>query len=244
MISLIAFIACVTAAHAACSCRPFGSVKEAFCQSDYVLMARVLAVNGKYGESSTDAASDMSTTANVTWSYHVWHMRTWKGPVVDTSLLSTPYSECGVTGLLKDWDYFLTGKKGKDGEITVTSCDFVVPSTDIIPEEHDLLMELMRDPKKCEEKDDEKGVKEDENSVKENDERTLEDSDEETVEENDEKTAEENDEKEVEKNDERTVEENYEKTAVGNDEENLEKNGETTMEEKDEKKVEESDEQA
>ncbi|KIH62413.1 hypothetical protein ANCDUO_07305 [Ancylostoma duodenale] len=138
-------------------------------------MARVLAVNGKYGESSTDAASDMSTTANVTWSYHVWHMRTWKGPVVDTSLLSTPYSECGVTGLLKDWDYFLTGKKGKDGEITVTSCDFVVPSTDIIPEEHDLLMELMRDPKKCEEKDDEKGVKEDENSVKENDERTLED---------------------------------------------------------------------
>ncbi|RCN43338.1 hypothetical protein ANCCAN_10663 [Ancylostoma caninum] len=50
----------------------------------------------------------MSTTANGTWSYHVWHMRTWKGPVVDTSVLTTSYSECGVTGLLKNWDYFLT----------------------------------------------------------------------------------------------------------------------------------------
>nr|ACB13195.1 tissue inhibitor of metalloprotease-2 [Ancylostoma caninum] len=243
MISLIVFIACLTTTQAACSCKPFGTLKEAFCQSDYVLLAKVLSVNSKYGESSRNEANDMSTTANGTWSYHVWHMRTWKGPVVDTSVLTTSYSECGVTGLLKNWDYFLTGKQGKDGEITITSCDFVMPSTDVTPEEHDLLMDLMGDPKKCEEKDDERDVKENENSVEENDEKDEEENGEKTVEENDEKTVEENDEKVEEENGEKTVEENDEKTVEENDEKDEEENGEKTVEENDEKTVEENDEQ-
>ncbi|KIH60465.1 hypothetical protein ANCDUO_09287 [Ancylostoma duodenale] len=114
-----------------------------------VLLARVLSINSKNGESSTNAANDTNSTASGTWNYRIWHVRTWKGPIVATSALTTPNSECGVTGLLKDWDYFLTGKKGSDGGITFTSCDFVMPWTDITPGEHDLLMELMWDPKKC-----------------------------------------------------------------------------------------------
>ncbi|EYB84799.1 hypothetical protein Y032_0310g2119 [Ancylostoma ceylanicum] len=35
MLFLIVFIACFTAADAACSCEPYRTVKEAFCKSDY-----------------------------------------------------------------------------------------------------------------------------------------------------------------------------------------------------------------
>ncbi|RCN49278.1 tissue inhibitor of metalloproteinase, partial [Ancylostoma caninum] len=201
MISLIVFIACLTTAHAACSCKPFETVKEAFCQSDYVLLARVLSINSKDSESPTNAANDTNTTASGTWNYRIWHVQTWKGPVVATSVLTTPNGECGVTGLLQDWDYFLTGKKGKNGEVTFTSCDFVMPWTDLTPGEHDLLLELMWDPKKCEEKDDEK-------KVEENDEKKVEGNDEKKDEENDEENVEENDDKNVEENNGENVEEN------------------------------------
>ncbi|RCN28200.1 hypothetical protein ANCCAN_26061, partial [Ancylostoma caninum] len=95
-----------------------------------------------------DAENDTKPTTNG-WFYHIHHARTWKGPIVATSILSTPNSECGITSLLQGWEYFVTGKKGKDGEITFTTCDFVMPSDQLTPEEHVLLLELMYHPEKC-----------------------------------------------------------------------------------------------
>ncbi|RCN29976.1 hypothetical protein ANCCAN_24259 [Ancylostoma caninum] len=250
MISLVVFIACLTAAHATCSCKQFESVKEAFCQSEYVLLARVLSINGRHGELSTNASNSTDTTDSGTWSYNIWHLRTWKGPVVATSALTTPNSEseCGVTGLLQGWDYFLTGKKGKHGEITFTSCDVVMPWYQVTSEEIELLRELREDPKECG-KNGEPLEENDETKVEENGEETEQENDEKKVEENDEKTEEGNDEKPVEENDEKKVEENYEKTAEGNDvkpgegndEKKVEENDEKTEEGNDEKPVEEND---
>ncbi|KAL6728611.1 hypothetical protein Aduo_010368 [Ancylostoma duodenale] len=159
MISLTVFIACLTTAHASCSCKPFETVKEAFCQSDYVLLGRVLSIN---------TVNAGNATAVGAWNYNIWHMWTWKGPIVPTSALTAPNSgTCGVSGvLLKNWDYFLTGKKGKNGEITFTSCDFVMPYYEIAPEEMHVLMKLRDEPKKCKQEDDEKGLEEDENGKK------------------------------------------------------------------------------
>ncbi|KAL6742116.1 hypothetical protein Aduo_015306 [Ancylostoma duodenale] len=253
MISPIVFIACLTAAHATCSCKQFESVEEAFCESEYVLLARVLSVNSKHGEFSTNAANGTNTTDSGTWKYNIWHLRTWKGPVVATSALTTPNSEseCGVTGLLQEWDYLLTGKKGKDGEITFTSCDLVMPWSHVTPEEIELLRELRGDPKKCGKNDDEKGVEEnDKNTIEGNDEKPIEENDEKKVEENDkntiegngEKPVEENDEKKVEENDKNTIEGNDEKPVEENDEKKVEENDKNTIEGNDEKPVEENDE--
>ncbi|RCN43340.1 hypothetical protein ANCCAN_10665 [Ancylostoma caninum] len=160
MISLTVFIACLITAHATCPCKPYETVREAFCKSDYVLMARVLSVNSTYGGSSTN------TTSAGTWNYNIWHMWTFKGPILATSALSSPNSgPCGVPGaLMKNWDYFLTGKKGKNGEITFSNCDFVMPYYEITPEEMHILMELRDEPKKCRGKDDD--VTEDESGEK------------------------------------------------------------------------------
>ncbi|RCN26398.1 hypothetical protein ANCCAN_27876, partial [Ancylostoma caninum] len=162
-----------------------------------VLLAKVLSINN--GELSTDAANDTNTTNSGTWNYNIWHLRTWKGPVVATSALTTPNSEeaCGVTGLLEGWDYLLTGKKGKDGEITFTSCDLVMAWYDVTAEERDLLRDLREDPKKCDEKDDEKS--DDDTGVKESDEKKVEGNDEKT------ETSDETEEK-VEESDGKTVE--------------------------------------
>ncbi|KAL6728586.1 hypothetical protein Aduo_010346 [Ancylostoma duodenale] len=271
MISLLVFIACLTVAHAACSCKPFETVKDAFCQSDYVLLARVLAVNSEYGESSTYAANDTNSTDSGRWKYRIWHIRTWKVVAFHTpgrqrilfcwffkknvtvaqncccfrvlSLPTTPNSECGVTGLLKDWDYFLTGKKGNDDKITLTSRDFVMSWTDLTTGEHDLLMELMWDPKKCEEKHDDKSVKESESGVKETDEKKVDENAGKPTEKNDEKKVEENGEKTAEENDEQKVEENGEETADENDEPKVKENGEETADENDEPKVKENGEE-
>ncbi|KIH63596.1 hypothetical protein ANCDUO_06101 [Ancylostoma duodenale] len=154
MISLVVFIACLTAANAKCSCKPFESLMEAFCQSDYALLATVKKINFVYGELPTN---DTNTTDGGKWSYYIWHSgKTWKGPIVAASLLTTPNSEdaCGVPGLSANVEYFLTGKLEGD-EFTFTSCDFVMPSSDLAPQEYELLMQLMWYPKKCAEKHDE-----------------------------------------------------------------------------------------
>ncbi|KAL6728609.1 hypothetical protein Aduo_010367 [Ancylostoma duodenale] len=255
MISLVVFIACLTAANAKCSCKPFESLMEAFCQSDYALLATVKKINFVYGELPTN---DTNTTDGGKWSYYIWHSgKTWKGPIVAASLLTTPNSEdaCGVPGLSANVEYFLTGKLEGD-EFTFTSCDFVMPSSDLAPQEYELLMQLMWYPKKCAEKHDEHGVKDDEKKPEGNDEKSVEEggekkvegNDEEKVEEGGEKTVEGNDEKKVEEGGEKTVEGNdeekveEEKTVEGNDEEKVEEGGEKTVEGNDEEKVEEGGE--
>ncbi|EYB84806.1 hypothetical protein Y032_0310g2122 [Ancylostoma ceylanicum] len=245
MLFLLVFIACFTSVHAACSCEPFKTVKEAFCKSDYVLLAKVLSINSKYGEVPTKAANDTNKTNDGTWFYDIWHMRTWKGPIVATSLLTTANSGegCGVTGLLKDWEYFLTGKKGEKGEITFTSCDFVMPHYDLTAEELELLMDLRDDPKKCDEKDDEKNVKENENSVDGSGEKTVEENGEKTVEENGEQSVEERDEKTVEHNGEKTVEGKGGQSVGGNDDEPPQEDDEKTVKDNAEQNVEKDDDQ-
>ncbi|KAL6728584.1 hypothetical protein Aduo_010345 [Ancylostoma duodenale] len=233
MISLIVFMAYLTAAHAACSCKQVESVKEAFCQSEYLLLARVLSIYSGQGEMSANASNESKKTDSGTWSYNIWHLQTYKGDVVATSNLTTPSSEdaCGVPGLVEDVDYFLSGKKGKNGEITFTSCDLVMPSYQITPDEMDLLRELREDPKKCDKKDDAKNN--DDNSVKENDEKKLE--------ENDQKNAEESDGKKVEENEGKTVEESGEDKVEENGGETVEKSDEGNAEESDGSKVEENE---
>ncbi|EYC02045.1 hypothetical protein Y032_0102g3451 [Ancylostoma ceylanicum] len=183
MFLLTVLFACFTAADAACSCKPFETMKEAFCNSDYVLLAKVLSINNKQGELSTNATNDTKTSNDGKWSYNIWHMRTWKGDRIATSVLTTASSEdaCGVPGLLEDWDYVLTGKKVKDGEISITGCDVAMPYSQLSPDEQDTFMQLMWEPEKCNEKDDGKTVKGDENSVKEADGKTVEGNDEKSV---------------------------------------------------------------
>ncbi|RCN43339.1 hypothetical protein ANCCAN_10664, partial [Ancylostoma caninum] len=109
MISLIVFVACLTAVNAECSCKPFESLKEAFCQSDFVLLATVKKINFEYGKLP---GNDTNTTEGEPWTYNIWHSgKTWKGPILAASVLSTPNSEdaCGVPGLSENVEYFLTG---------------------------------------------------------------------------------------------------------------------------------------
>ncbi|KIH64853.1 hypothetical protein ANCDUO_04833 [Ancylostoma duodenale] len=68
----------------------------------------------------------------------------------------------------------LDRKKGKDGEITFTSCDLVMPWSHVTPEEIELLRELRGDPKKCGKNDDEKGVEEDQDGLEGKYERKVE----------------------------------------------------------------------
>ncbi|EPB76505.1 tissue inhibitor of metalloproteinase [Ancylostoma ceylanicum] len=214
MLFLIVFIACFTAADAACSCEPYRTVKEAFCKSDYVLLTRVLSIN-RNGESSTNAANDTKTTESGTMSYNILHVQSWKGPKVTTSALTTPNSEdaCGVTGLLENLDYFLTGKKGKNGEVTFTSCDFVGPFSHLTREENYLLEDLARDPNQCKDMDADKPVEEGGNTVKETGQRTEEDHDGKSEEKDNENTVEDNG-VEAAENDDMKAEEESEEESV------------------------------
>ncbi|RCN51668.1 tissue inhibitor of metalloproteinase [Ancylostoma caninum] len=145
MISLLVFIACLTSAHAACSCKPYQTVKEAVCKSDFAILAKVMSVN------------------HAQWSYKIWPMRTWKGPRLREALLTTPKREdlCGVPGLTENMEYFLTGKVVKNGVFSFTSCDYLMKLSDLTSEEYNILLELMWYPEKCNEKD-ESGVTDDE----------------------------------------------------------------------------------
>ncbi|KAL6728239.1 hypothetical protein Aduo_010031 [Ancylostoma duodenale] len=145
MISLMLFIACLTVAHA-CTCALQPTVKEAYCKSnvDIVTLARVM---------STD---NSDTNPGGAWKYVIFHLRTWKGfdklRNITTSILTTANSEsaCGLTGLLDDWDYLLTGKFGENGEIKITSCDLYMAWYDVTTEERDLLKDLRDGVEKCE----------------------------------------------------------------------------------------------
>ncbi|KIH57346.1 hypothetical protein ANCDUO_12464 [Ancylostoma duodenale] len=148
-----------------------------------------------------------------------------QGPIVATIILSTPKSECGVTALLQDWKYFLTGKKGKNGEITFTSCDFVMPSDHLTPEENVLLLELMYHPEKCKEKDDEKSVKENEKSVEENGEEKMEESGGKKAEDTEENSSGENGEEKVEESGGKKAEDTEENSSGENGEEKVEESG-------------------
>ncbi|EPB76502.1 hypothetical protein ANCCEY_04402 [Ancylostoma ceylanicum] len=179
-----------------------------------VLMARVLSIDSRR---SPYGANTVNTTNDGTWKYTIWHMQTWKGPMAATSALTTPYSEdnCGVHGLIKDVDYFLTGKKGKNGEVTFTSCDFVGPYSQLTTQEYYLLMELAWDSRQCKDIVGDKNVKEDGSIgsiVKESEERSVEEYDGESDEEED--------------------SEEYDEDNGG---ETVEDNGEDPMEKKDEK---------
>ncbi|EPB76497.1 tissue inhibitor of metalloproteinase [Ancylostoma ceylanicum] len=139
MISLIVFIACFTAANA-CSCQR-RELKDAFCNSDIVTMARVESID----------KSDTSIGGAV--NYGIWHLRTWKGldKVNVTSVLTTSNSidACGKIDLEQDMDYVLTGKLKDNGEISFTSCDFVNRWSEVTGSEMDLLRDLREGTKKC-----------------------------------------------------------------------------------------------
>ncbi|EYC37083.1 hypothetical protein Y032_0828g2559 [Ancylostoma ceylanicum] len=143
MISLIAFVACLTAAHA-CTCEQ-PSVEQAFCnkESDIVTWARVMSINGDLEKPEQP------------WEYTIWHLRTWKGyeKVKDnsTSILTTSSkdADCGLTGLVEEWDYILEGKMEGD-KIKITSCNLALPYYQVTPEDMGLLSDLKNGDKKCE----------------------------------------------------------------------------------------------
>ncbi|EPB74719.1 hypothetical protein ANCCEY_06202 [Ancylostoma ceylanicum] len=202
-------------------------------------MARVFSIS-EDGELSTSATNDTKTSTDGTMSYKLSQVQTWKGPASSTLTTPTSLDACGVPNLVKGWDYFLTGKKGKNGEITITSCDFIVRQHELTPQEHDLLIELHWHPEKCQEKDGEKSGKGDENSVKETDEKPTQETDEKPVQGTDEKPVEENNEKPAGENDDKAVEEDGGEPVQGDDEKTVQETDEKPMEGDDEKMEEES----
>ncbi|KIH54939.1 hypothetical protein ANCDUO_14912 [Ancylostoma duodenale] len=86
--------------------------------------------------------------------YTIWHLHTWKGydKVKDnaTSILTTPSSDdqCGVTNLVEEADYFLSGKL-QNGEIYITNCNLVLPYEYVTRDDVDLLRDLRDGVKQC-----------------------------------------------------------------------------------------------
>ncbi|EYB84795.1 hypothetical protein Y032_0310g2116 [Ancylostoma ceylanicum] len=196
-----------------------------------VLTAIVKTINFDYG------ANDTKATDSGKWSYNIWHTATWKGDIRSTSLLTTPNSEdaCGVPGLSKDVEYFITGKNEKDGEIFFTYCDFVMPSDHLDQREREYLLQLMWYPDKCKEKDPEI-------SGPGTDEKPTGGDGEKTVEGTDEKGKEENGDEPPQENDEKTVDDNAEQPVDGNDEKGVEENGDELPKENEEPPRETDDE--
>ncbi|XP_061892581.1 metalloproteinase inhibitor 2-like [Entelurus aequoreus] len=109
----------------ACRCAPVHP-QTAFCQSDVVIKAKVVAITaGEFGIY-----------------YDIEQTKILKGPIRSYDTISTAASsaECGLT-LTKDVEYFITADKLKpDGSLHVSSCNYVVPWKN----SHDILVERYR----------------------------------------------------------------------------------------------------
>ncbi|XP_061892257.1 metalloproteinase inhibitor 2-like [Entelurus aequoreus] len=109
----------------ACSC-PQTHPQTAFCQSDVVIKAKVVAITaGEFGIN-----------------YNIEQTKILKGPIRSYDTISTEASsaECGLD-LTKGVEYFITGGRLKpDGSLHVILCDYVV----LWKNSHDILVERYR----------------------------------------------------------------------------------------------------
>lgn len=107
----------------ACSCAPVHP-QQAFCNSDVVIRAKVIAKN------MVDVGSDVYGNPVRRLKYDIKPIKTFKGPSQDIDAIYTaPISAlCGVTLETADQpEYLITGKLEKEGTLYVTLCDFIEP---------------------------------------------------------------------------------------------------------------------
>ncbi|CAL8265992.1 unnamed protein product [Gadus morhua 'NCC'] len=107
----------------ACSCSP-AHPQQAFCSSDVVIRAKVVAMN------KVDVGNDVYGNPVKQVKYDVKLIKMFKGPVMDIEAIYTaPISAlCGVTlDIEGQMEYLITGKLESDGNVHVTLCDFIEP---------------------------------------------------------------------------------------------------------------------
>ncbi|KAK0137724.1 Metalloproteinase inhibitor 2 [Merluccius polli] len=107
----------------ACSCAP-KHPQQAFCDSDVVIRAKVLAAN------KVDVGNDVYGNPTKLLKYDIELVTMFKGPSEKIDAIYTPpiSALCGLNLEVEgQMEYLITGKVEKDGIVYVTLCDFIEP---------------------------------------------------------------------------------------------------------------------